>query len=63
MERPNIKIIMDKAKSYIGAHTNYPAPDGAPHTVGNDLADGPWNPETIERVLRDVKDVLEGRRS
>ena len=67
MERPHIKIIMEpptaeKPDGYIGAHTTYPDPNGADYAVGNDLSDGPWNEETIERVLRDARQVLQGER-
>jgi len=67
LDRPHIKIIIEpatpeKPNGYIGAHTNYPASNGEDYMVGNDLLDGPWNAETIEAVLKGVREVLEGHR-
>lgn len=48
---------------YISAYTSYPTDDGKDYTTGNDLADGGFTEETIERVIADIRAVMQGHRN
>lgn len=45
-------------KGYISAYTSYPRREGEDWNRGNDLADGGWEQETIDRVKRDIDRVF-----
>lgn len=45
-------------KGYISAYTSYPKNEGEDWNRGNDLADGGWEQETVDRIKRDIDNVF-----
>lgn len=45
-------------KGYISAYTSYSKREGEDWNRGNDLADGGWEQETVDRVKRDIDRVF-----
>jgi len=44
---------------YISAYTMFPKEDGEDWNRGNDLADGPYKKETLDRIIRDLGTVFD----
>ena len=63
--RVTIQIVRpspDKPQGYLGASVSYPPKPDEEWSRGNDLADGPCNEATLDRIREDVLAVMEGYR-
>lgn len=62
-----INIVMRRPENgergYIGANTSYPPRKGEDWSRGNDLADGEFSDETLERIFEDIRAVYRGDRT
>lgn len=61
MEKSFKVEILFSPNEYIAANTKYSIV-GKDYTVGNDLSDGSWNAETLERIFEDIRAVFNGKR-
>lgn len=52
----------DENTGYLSAYTNYPARIGEDWHRGNDLSDGSYSKETLERIIADIREVFSGRK-
>lgn len=45
-------------EGYISAYTTYPKREGEDWNRGNDLSDGSYSEETLNKIIRDLKLIM-----
>lgn len=58
-----VRPTAERPNGYLGAQSSYDPMPGEDHRRGNDLPDGGFTEETIDRICAALKEIVRGQRS